>query len=239
MASKGAARKVNCPICGGARFGPGPKGRASPGGRPPRCLTCGALERHRAFRLVFEALRPLLAGTSALQFSDDPSAPRAAFGAFEVSIHGGANHLDMAKIDRADRSYDVVIANHVLEHLADDIAALGELRRVAGEGLVILSVPDLLRVPATREYGGPRADKHGHYRIYGPDVAQRLRRAVPDWRALGVVPSDPVTAEPDRLTLLSPSSARLADCARHLAAAGLAPFDAFAEPEGASARATP
>ena len=220
-----------CPICGGTTFVAGPKGRLSPGGILPRCAGCQSLERHRAFRTVFEALRPVFAPFGALQFSDDGSAPREAFASFEVSHFGGPNHLDLADIDRPDGSVGIAIANHVLEHVRDDIAALAELDRItAPGGAVMLSVPDLLRCEATHEYGRAREDKHGHWRIYGPDIAERWRRAVPEWRGLGVVPRDPVTGEPDRLTLLSRDEALLASFARALSAAGIPAFDAFAPP---------
>ena len=71
-----------CPICGSGDYVAGPKGRMSPEGLPPRCAACGALERHRNYRMLFEALRPILAGRRALQFSDDSSAPRDAFASF-------------------------------------------------------------------------------------------------------------------------------------------------------------
>jgi SAM-dependent methyltransferase len=218
-----------CPICGGDLFGPGPGGRLSPSGAEPRCIGCGALERHRAFRTVFEALAPDLAGLSALQFSHDASAPRDRFGRFEMSIYGGSNSLDLAAIDRPDGAYDVVVANHVLEHVADDRAALAELARItASDGFVVLSVPDLLRCERTVEYGRPREDKHGHYRLYGPDIAERWRDAVPQWHGVGVVPFDPVSGAADRLTLLSLSEHRAAALADRLRVAGFAPFDALA-----------
>lgn len=230
MASKAfATSNAVCPICRGTWFQEGPQGRLSPGGILPRCSECGSLERHRAFRLVFDALLPGLAGARVIQFSPDGSAPRAGFGHFEVSEYGGPNHLDLAAIDRPDGAYDLAIANHVLEHVEDDVAALAELARITGPGgLVFLSVPDLLRVARTKEYGHAREDKYGHWRLYGPDIAERWRRAVPDWAALGVVSRDPVTDEPDRATLLSRDAGRLRVLAGHLQAAGFAPFDAFA-----------
>ncbi|MEO1103194.1 MAG: methyltransferase domain-containing protein [Pseudomonadota bacterium] len=217
-----------CTICGTAEFVPGPKGRMSPSGKPPRCAGCGSLERHRAFRAALLALRPAFAGLGALQFSDDGSVPREAFAQFSVSTYGGENHQDMAAIDMSEGSVDVAIANHVLEHVADDIAALRELDRItAPRGLVVLSVPDLLRCAATVEYGRAREDKHGHYRIYGPDIVGRWHTAVPQWMGVGVVPRDPVTGESDRLTLLSRDCDRLDTCAALLRDAGFGPFDAF------------
>ncbi|MEM0908853.1 MAG: methyltransferase domain-containing protein [Pseudomonadota bacterium] len=186
------------------------------------------MERHRAFRAGFAALGAEFDGLSALQFSDDPSVPRAPFARFEVSVYGGPNHLDLADIDRPSGSVDVAIANHVLEHVEDDHAALKELDRItAPEGFVILSVPDLLRCDATIEYGMARADKHGHYRIYGPDIVDRWRRAQPQWRAVGAVCRDPVTGEPDRLTILSQSQKRIEALTKAWQANGLEPFDAL------------
>jgi SAM-dependent methyltransferase len=170
-------------------------------------------------------LAPVFAGGRVLQFSEDRSAPREAFGTFEVSVYGGPNSLDMAAIDRPDGAYDLVIANHVLEHVADDRAALAELARVGGA--LFLSVPDLLRVERTVEYGRARDDKHGHYRLYGPDIAERWRAAVPDWRGVGVVAADPVTGAEDRATLLSRDGALLGAARAAMAAAGLTPFEAL------------
>ena len=201
---------------------------------PPRCAECGALERHRAFRIVFDAIVPVLAGARVLQFSPDRCAPREPFPHFEVSEYGGANHLDMAAVDRPDASYGLVVANHVLEHVEDDMAALSELARITGEeGIVFLSVPDLLRVARTKEYGHAREDKYGHWRLYGPDIVERWSRAVPDWKGVGVVAHDPVTGEPDRATLLGRSGARLTRLRDTLETAGFAAFDAFAAPVAA------
>lgn len=201
----------------------------APSGSPPRCAGCGALERHRAFRVIFNGIAERLEGADVLQFSEDRSAPRERFASFEVSVYGGANCLDLAAIDRPDGAYGLVVANHVLEHVQDDIAALRELDRItAPRGAVFLSVPDLLRCERTVEYGVARADKHGHWRLYGPDIAARWRRAVPAWHGIGVVANDPVTDAPDRATLLGRDAQGIAALASDLRGAGLAPFDAFA-----------
>lgn len=221
-----------CPICGGSEFVAGPKGRRSPSGLMPRCGGCGALERHRAFRTVFDAILPVARPLRVLQFSDDPSVPREAFAAFEVSHYGGENHLDLAAIDRPSGSVGLAVANHVLEHVEDDLAALAELDRItAPDGALVLSVPDLLRCERTVEYGRAREDKHGHYRLYGPDIGERWRRAAPLWRGLAVVARDPVTGEPDRLTILSRNAALLAAFEAALVEAGIETSNAFAGQE--------
>ena len=50
--------------------------------------------------------------------------------------------LDITKIDLPDESYDMVIANHVLEHVSSYEAALSELRRILKpDGTMIVSFP--------------------------------------------------------------------------------------------------
>lgn len=194
----------------------------------PRCHGCGSLERHRAFRVVLNAIAPVFATRPVLQFSADLAAPRHEFGSFEVSEFGTDTHLDMADIEKADGAYGLVIANHVLEHVADDLAAIGELDRITAlGGAVFLSVPDLLRVEKTIEYGRARDDKHGHYRLYGPDIVERWREGAPLWHGVGMVAYDPVTGAEDRATLLSRDPILLADLTRLLQAAAVNPFNAF------------
>lgn len=150
--------------------------------------------------------------------------PRHPFTTFEVSQYGGPNSLDLQSIDRENKAYDMVIVNHVLEHVADDLAALKELDRVCSStGVVALSVPDLLRIARTREYGRRRDDKHGHYRVYGPDIVERFAAAVPSWTVLAVTVADPITGAPDRLNFLSRSVTTLETFHDLLRSAMLAP----------------
>ena len=146
-----------CPICGGTVFGPGPKGRMAPNGSLPRCAGCQSLERHRIFRIMFEKLGPKnFAGWKAIQFSPDPTVDPSWFAAHELSVYGEPGGLDIQAIDRPDAAYDFVICSHVLEHVGDDRAALGELLRIAKpDGLLFLAFPDPFREDVTRDWGFP------------------------------------------------------------------------------------
>jgi SAM-dependent methyltransferase len=199
-----------CPICGSDTFGPGPKGRLSPNGKLPRCAQCGSLERHRMFRLMFEWLGPdAFAEMRAIQFSPDSTLDPDWFRSFELSVYGEGDSLDIQAIDRESAAYDFVACSHVLEHVADDAAALNELLRIlSDDGLLWLVVPDPFREETTRDWGFPKPEKHGHYRVYGADFADRLTRYLPDQPVFAYMGCDPVTGERDGCFLLPKSPAR-------------------------------
>lgn len=186
-----------CPICKAEWYGPGPNGRMHKDGSMPRCLYCESLERHRSLRLIWNALLPSLPNGSALQFSRDPSLPEEAFLPFEVSVYGGENSLDLQAIAKPDSSYEYVLCNHVLEHVADDITSFAELLRIlTPSGVLQMSFPDPFRVSETVEYGHAVSELHGHYRLYGSDVWERFATHA-DFYLLQVNSIDPVTGLED------------------------------------------
>lgn len=213
-----------CSMCGGTEFGRGPNQRLSASGVPPRCLTCRSLERHRVIRTVYDALPDsLLANRRALQFSDDIATPRQRFSAVEISVHGGDNHLDMMDIERGDNSYDWVIANHVIEHVKDDLKAMAELLRVvSGEGVVQLTFPTPSTALETWELDEPDPDSYDHYRGYGSDFALRMAPVLGDVLGVVVVGRDAATGCWDLVYFFSASKATLFGLAKSLMKAGLA-----------------
>jgi predicted SAM-dependent methyltransferase len=108
---------------------------------------------------------------SALQISEDKAINPGWFASLELSVYGGSNSIDIQNIDRLDQSYDIVICNHVLEHVKNDMEALQNLMRIASQhGFLQLSVPDPVRRSQTADWGYPNWTQHGHYRLYGKDV---------------------------------------------------------------------
>jgi len=162
------------------------------------------------FRVMFERLGPgEFAEMQAIQFSPDPTLDPAWFRSFELSVFGEGESLDIQAIDRPDGAFDLVACSHVLEHVADDKAALNELLRIASaDGFVWLVVPDPFREEKTRDWGFPKLEKHGHYRVYGADLAERLTRYLPDQPVLSYMGEDPVTGERDGCFLLPKSASR-------------------------------
>jgi SAM-dependent methyltransferase len=182
----------------------------APNGRLPRCARCRSLERHRIFRIMFERLGPRdFADWSAIQFSPDPTVDRGWFRAFELSVFEGDNSVDIQSIDRPSGAYDLVVCSHILEHVSDDRAALRELLRItAPDGLLYLAFPDPFRETRTRDWGFPKREKHGHYRVYGGDVVERFARYVPEQPVIAYLGEDPVTGEREGCFLLPKSPGR-------------------------------
>jgi SAM-dependent methyltransferase len=185
---------VICPVCQrGLRFflpfGIGSKLRA--GAMCPGCLS---LERDRAAWLLLTSApdwlgRPLrmlhIAPERCLE-----SRLREPLGSAYVT--GDLLRLDVDRrlsveaLPFDDQSFDAIICNHVLEHVADDRRALAELHRVlAPRGWALLQVPINRNMAVTIEdpsVTSPR-ERHrrfgqqDHVRWYGRDYVDRLRDA--------------------------------------------------------------
>jgi SAM-dependent methyltransferase len=93
-------------------------------------------------------------------------------------------HFDIQNIPLDDQSYDIVICNHVLEHVEDDIKAMKELYRILKKGgMGIFQIPQDLDRETTYEdksiVSPEDREKHfgqyDHVRLYGKDYFQRLR----------------------------------------------------------------
>lgn len=94
--------------------------------------------------------------------------------------------MDITSIRKEDDAFDVIISNHVLEHIPDDRRAMRELFRVLSPGgFAILQVPIALGEVTTREdplISDPaeqlrRFGQFDHVRIYGSDYTHRLEEA--------------------------------------------------------------
>jgi SAM-dependent methyltransferase len=89
----------------------------------------------------------------------------------EDATHSG---VDLQHLPFADGSYDMLLCNHVLEHVPDDELAITELARVlSSSGVAVLTVPGDFTRSETRHFEGILPN--GHYRDYGRDLIQRLK----------------------------------------------------------------
>lgn len=94
--------------------------------------------------------------------------------------------MDVQSIPFPDSSFDVVICNHVLEHVDSDAKAMQEICRVLKPGgYAILQVPIEMSLQTTLEnpeYNTPELrekyyKQRDHLRLYGQDYAERLKNA--------------------------------------------------------------
>ncbi len=186
---RGGRLPRTCPICGyhGTFISVGHPGRWD-----ARCLNCGARERHRLLHLwITENGGDKLAGKRILHFAPEKAFMRrmrdnSLYETADLMQTGVTHQLDITDTKLPGATYDIVMANHVLEHIPDDRAAMRELFRILKPGgIALLSTP----INATRRttYENPAIvshparwahfSAHDHVRYYGLDFADRLTEA--------------------------------------------------------------
>lgn len=172
------------------------------GEREAICPNCGSSDRERLVYLFFKDIfHPSLKGRqiSLLHIAPETqlskflrNLPNVNYTAADKRCEGYSypdyvkdiDIMDMSDI--ADNTYNVIVCNHVLEHVANDIDAMRGLRRILkNDGIAILQVPLALKLDKTREDSSittpeDRFEAYGqsdHVRLYGIDYPDRLRQA--------------------------------------------------------------
>lgn len=94
--------------------------------------------------------------------------------------------MDVTEIPYFDNYFDLIICNHVFEHVPDDLKAMREIYRVLKPGMkAILMVPFSMNSEKTFEDSSiqTKADREKYYgqkdhiRLYGKDYFERLKSA--------------------------------------------------------------
>ena len=188
-----------CPVCGCKRRKFLPYGYVTPR-ENALCPKCLSLERHRLLWLWLLRESDLGRGAMALprmlhiapevalmrRFRKMYNATPERYITADLESPLADMHFDVQQIPLKDGSFDVVICNHIMEHVEDDRRAMRELHRIlrhGGWGVVLSPVErgreltfedDTItdRDERTRIFG-----QYDHRRIYGRDYADRLREA--------------------------------------------------------------
>jgi SAM-dependent methyltransferase len=206
-----------CPCCdrrSGAFLWVGNRLRLS---RHAVCPGCGSRSRHRGLALAVD--RVAGPGTRAVLHFAPEEPLRPVLGRAAPDAEVVTTDLHRTDVDRpgediqalgfADGEFDLVVCNHVLEHVPDDRAAVAELARVT-RGVAVVSVPGDWTRERTVAFDDDRFN--GHHRDYGRDMVELLRTA---FRTVDVVllgdladgdlPGDPGLRADDRLFLCRPT----------------------------------
>ncbi len=161
--------------------------------RPAQCIHCGSLERSRLLWLYLQRHTDILKEHSytllhmAPEICLEPRL-RAIFAerytTADLNSERVSIRMDITEIPCADESFDVILCNHVLEHVPDDRAAMRELHRVLKTGgWAVINAPitvartDEDPTIVTPEERLRRFGQSDHVRRYGPDYADRLADA--------------------------------------------------------------
>ena len=160
------------------------------------CPHCSSIDRERHLHLFLERLRIMepIRGGSVLHMAPEPRLRQFIMN-FDLATyvqgdlfppHESIQRIDMQKIPFPDETFDMVICNHILEHVDDAVAAMREMHRVLKPGgRTICQTPFASRLTNTLE--DPRlqsqADRlffygqEDHVRLFGSDIEQWFRTA--------------------------------------------------------------
>ena len=218
--------KYKCPICGYHSHDLMPIGNDLPvikekhiigaGLRKGGCYKCGALDR---FKLIYTFLKYELnifkdKSKKILHFAPETIIAQKFIEAnfqnyiqadfFAEDQHCEYNdnvkHMDVQNIPYTDNTFDLILCNHILEHVPNDQKALQEIYRVLKkDGLAILQVPiskteskTLENLNVTSEQERERLfGQKDHVRLYGQDYIYRLETAGFKVQSLNLFPKYP------------------------------------------------
>ena len=178
-----------------------PRGLATPvivekritgsGKRLTRCPQCQSYDRERLVYLYLQRQGRLTTpGLRILHIAPEDRVrrvlerlPSVEYVIGDISPGKGMQRVDIRDIEFADERFDLIICNHVLEHVEEDTRALGELLRVLRTGgLAILQTPIALALESTFVLPSAASDEEreaaygqkDHVRLYGRDFPLRV-----------------------------------------------------------------
>lgn len=159
------------------------------------CPRCGANDRLRHLLLYMREMNIFerFGDARVLHFAPEralvshvrQAGPRRYVCADIAPSHPDIERVDMTDMSFEDASFDVVIANHVLEHVTDLPSALREVARVLSPGgMAILQTPYSRRLTTTFEDAGIASDEarlilygqEDHVRLFGANIVDEIAK---------------------------------------------------------------
>jgi len=159
------------------------------------CPICHSHDRERHLTLFIQRLPNIidLTGKSVLHFAPERHVLKYLQYANSSTYicadlypsNSNIERVDMQEINYPANSFDIVIANHVLEHVVDDRKAIREVSRVLRPGgLAILNIPFSCNNEFTWDDPGINSDylktqlcgQSDHVRLYGKDYFVRFAK---------------------------------------------------------------
>ena len=185
---------VECPICNSRYRKFLPYGRVNPR-QNALCPSCLSLERHRLIWVYLkEKTNFFSTQLKVLHIAPEPCFIQrfekqhgADYITADIESPLAKVKMDIHQIPFEEDYFDVVLCNHVLEHVADDIKAMSEIRRVLKPGgWAILQVPFFSPVPETTFEDNSITNsrerekifgQNDHVRKFGKDYLKRIESA--------------------------------------------------------------
>jgi SAM-dependent methyltransferase len=172
-----SGHNVTCPICEKSYKEFLPYGRINTR-KNALCPNCLSLERHRLIWLYlkektgffYEKLHVLHIAPEACFIKHFEKQHGDRYITADIESPLAKVKMDIHDIPFRDNTFDVVLCNHVLEHVKDDIRAMSEIRRVLKPGgFSIMQVPFFRPVPEKTFEDPAITDPKERERIFGQD----------------------------------------------------------------------
>ena len=186
-------KNVECPVCSRTfrKFLPYGYNKVREGVLCPRCFS---LERHRLLWLFLknetgffeDSLKILHVAPEQCFYRRFRAMNNLDYTTADLVSPLADVKIDVQAMPFENDSFDIVICNHVLEHVEDDIKAMKEIYRILRKGgFAIMQVPFNSSMEKTHEDSSitdPRERERqfrqkDHLRLYGKDYTERVKKA--------------------------------------------------------------
>lgn len=141
------------------------------------CPACNSRSRHRGLKFLYEEMLTNQPAAHILHFAPEPILTKV-IKQFDQVIYQTTDFLledvdfpgeDIQSLHFQDASFDLVLCNHVIEHVPDDRQALMEIARILKPGgKAVITIPGVWKRQETVYFKDLR--HNGHYRDYGMEV---------------------------------------------------------------------